>query len=107
MENPMSFSSVKRIGISIPDLILKDLQALVPERKRSEYIVKALREKIEEEKKQRMHDKMITGYKANSAVDAGTAEEWRHLEEEADALIGVREPKKSYGGKPRGSSKKR
>jgi metal-responsive CopG/Arc/MetJ family transcriptional regulator len=107
MENNMSFSSVKRIGISIPDPVLKDLQALAPERKRSEYIVKALQEKIEEEKKRRLHDKMIAGYKANAAVDAETAEDWRLLEEKADALIGVREPKKQYGRKPRGSSKKR
>ncbi len=103
----MSVSAVKRIGISIPDPILKDLQALVPERKRSEYIVKALQEKIEEEKKRRLHDKMISGYKANAAEDTETAEEWRLLEEEADAFIGVQESKKKYGRKPGGSSKKR
>ena len=45
----MSINTVKRIGISIPDPVLKDLQSLVPERKRSEYIVKVLREKIEED----------------------------------------------------------
>jgi metal-responsive CopG/Arc/MetJ family transcriptional regulator len=103
----MSFSSIKRIGISIPAPVLKELQALVPERKRSEYIVKALVGKIEEEKKRRLHDKMTAGYKAGAAVDAGTAEEWRLLEEEADALMGVREPIKPYGGKTRGPSKKR
>lgn len=103
----MSISAVKRIGISIPGAILKDLQALVPERKRSEYIVRALREKIEDEKKRKLHDKLIAGYTANSAADAEMAEEWRLLEEEADALIGVRESKKQYGRKPRGSSKKR
>jgi CopG family transcriptional regulator/antitoxin EndoAI len=103
----MTYSAFKRIGISIPDPILKDLQALVPERKRSEYIVKALQEKMEEEKKRRLHDKMIEGYKANADADKETAEDWFALEEEADALIGIREPKKTYGRKPGGSSKKR
>jgi metal-responsive CopG/Arc/MetJ family transcriptional regulator len=103
----MSTSTVKRIGISIPDPILKDLQSLVPERKRSEYIVKALREKIEEEKKRRVREKMIEGYKANAGEDADTAEAWRMLEEEAVSLIGVGELKKPYGRKSRGPSKKR
>ncbi len=106
-EEGMSFSTVKRIGISIPDPVLKDLQAFVPARKRSEYIVKALQEKIEEEKKRRLREQMIAGYKANADRDAEMAEEWRLLEEEAAAIIGVRERKKRYGGKPRGSSKKR
>ena len=103
----MSFSVVKRIGISIPGPILKDLQELVPERKRSEYIVKALQEKIEDEKMRRLRESMIAGYKANAALDPELAEKWRLLEEEADALIGVRESKKQYGRKPGGSSKKR
>jgi len=103
----MSISTVKRIGISIPDPVLKDLQSLVPERKRSEYIVRALREKIEEEKKRRVREKMIEGYKANAGADADTAEAWRMLEEEADSIIGVRESKKPYGRKSRGPSKKR
>jgi len=103
----MSVTAVKRIGISIPGPVLKDLQALVPERKRSEYIVRALREKIEDEKKRRLHEKLIAGYKANATVDAEMAEEWRLLEDEADALVGVREPKKQYGRKSGGSSKKR
>jgi metal-responsive CopG/Arc/MetJ family transcriptional regulator len=103
----MSFSTVKRIGISIPEPILKDLQDLVPERKRSEYIVKALREKIEDEKMRRLRDKMIAGYKANAASDTEMAADWRLLEEEAEALMGVREPQKQHGRRPRGSSKKR
>lgn len=103
----MSFSTVKRIGISIPGPVLKDLQDLVPARKRSEYIVTALREKIEDEKMRRLREKMIAGYKANAASDAEMAEEWRLLEEEAGALMGVREPQKQYGRRPRGSSKKR
>lgn len=103
----MSVSPVKRIGISIPNPVLKDLQALVPERKRSEYIVRALQEKIEEEKKRRLHDQLISGYKTHAAADAEMAEEWRFIEEEADALISVRETKKQYGRKSGGSSKKR
>ena len=95
----MSISAVKRVGISIPGPILKELQALVPERKRSEYIVRALREKLEDEKARKLRDKLIAGYKANSAADA-------ELAEEADELMGVRESKIPYGGKPRGSSNK-
>ena len=103
----MSVFAVKRIGISIPGAVLKDLQSLVPERKRSEYIVRALQEKIEDEKKRRLHDKLIAGYKTNAIADAELAEEWRPLEEEADALVGVRESIKQYGRKSGGSSKKR
>jgi metal-responsive CopG/Arc/MetJ family transcriptional regulator len=106
-ENSMTIGAIKRIGISIPDSVLKDLRILIPERKRSEYIVKALREKIEEEKKRKLHEKMIAGYRVNMAADAETAEAWRSLEEEADLLISVREPKKAYGRKPSGVSKKR
>jgi metal-responsive CopG/Arc/MetJ family transcriptional regulator len=100
----MSIGTVRKICISIPEPILKDLQDLVPERKRSEYIVKALQEKIEDEKMRRLREKMIAGYKVNAAPDAEMAEEWRLLEEEADALMGVREPQKQYGRRPRGSS---
>jgi len=103
----MAIGSIKRIGVSIPDSILKDLRALIPERKRSDYIVRVLREKIGEEKKRKLREKMIAGYRANSATDAETAEAWRSLEEEADSLMGVREPKKAYGRKPSGVSKKR
>ena len=88
----MSISTVRKIGVSIPEPILKDPQDLVPERKRSEYIVKALREKIEDEKMRRLREKMIAGYKANAAPDTEMAEKWRLLEEEAEALMGVREP---------------
>jgi metal-responsive CopG/Arc/MetJ family transcriptional regulator len=103
----MSTTTIKRIGISIPGPVLKDLQLLVPERKRSEYIVKALQEKIEEEKKRRLREKMIKGYKANATDDADMSEAWRLLEEEADSLIGVQESKKPYGRKSGGPSKKR
>lgn len=87
----MSLTSIKRIGISIPDSILRDLQNLVPERKRSEYIVKALVEKLEEEKKIRLHEEMVKGYKANADIDSSIAEEWRHLEDEADHFIEIKE----------------
>ncbi len=103
----MTTNPAKRIGVSIPDNVLKDLQALVPERKRSEYIVTALRDRIEEEKKRLLREKMAAGYRSNTNADAETAEEWRPLEEEVDALSSVREPKKTYGRKPRGRSQKR
>lgn len=104
----MSFTAIKRIGISIPDSILKDLQNLVPERKRSEYIVRALEEKLEDEKKKRLREEMIKGYKANAGIDAAIAEEWRPLEEEAGKFIGVKEPKtKPYRRKSGGLPKKR
>lgn len=103
----MPYSAVKRIGISIPDLVLKDLLSLVPKRKRSAYIVKALREKLEDDKKRTLHEKMIAGYGANAAKDAETAEAWRTIEEEADALISVHEPKQAYRRKTGGPSKKK
>lgn len=89
----MSFTAIKRIGISIPDSILKELQQMVPERKRSEYIVRALQERLEEEKRKRLREEMVKGYKANAGIDAAIAEEWRPLEEEAEKFIGVKETK--------------
>ena len=89
----MSYNTLKRIGISIPDPVLRELQQLVPERKRSKYIVRAVEEKLEGEKKKRLRDEMIKGYKANADRDASMAEEWRYLEEEAERLIEVKEPK--------------
>ena len=80
----MAFRNFKRIGISIPDSTLKELKQLVPERKRSEYITKALEEKLNEEKSKRLREKMIKGYKANAGEDAYMAEEWVHIEEEAN-----------------------
>ncbi|MDP3297388.1 MAG: CopG family transcriptional regulator [Thermodesulfovibrionia bacterium] len=104
----MSFTAIKRIGISIPDSILKELQQMVPERKRSEYIVRALQERLEEEKKKMLREEMVKGYKANAGIDAATAEEWRPLEEEAVKFIGVKEPKtKPYRRKTGVLSKKR
>jgi CopG family transcriptional regulator/antitoxin EndoAI len=103
----MSFTAVKRIGISIPDSILKELQQLVPERKRSEYIVRALEEKLEEEKKRKLREEMVKGYKANADIDAVIAEEWCPLEEEAEKFVGVKEPKnKSYRRRSGGLPKK-
>jgi metal-responsive CopG/Arc/MetJ family transcriptional regulator len=89
----MAYSTIKRIGISIPDPILKELQELVPERKRSKYIVSAVEEKLESEKKKRLCDEMIKGYKANAVTDAAMAEEWRLLEEETEKSVEIREPK--------------
>ena len=104
----MSFTAIKRIGISIPDSILKELQNLVPERKRSEYIVRALQERLEEEKKKRLRYEMVKGYKANADIDAVIAEEWRLLEEDAEKFIGVKEPKtKPYRRRTGGLPKKR
>ncbi len=104
----MSFTTVKRVGISIPDSVLKELQQMVPERKRSKYIVKALEEKLQEEKKSRLCAEMIKGYKTNTEIDAAIAEEWRPLEEEAERFIGIKEVKtKPYRRKSGGLSKKR
>src|SRR5512139_1311497 len=103
----MPRDSLKRIGISIPAPILSDLRKFVPERKRSEYIVKALQEKIREDKKRMLRERMTEGYLSNAATDAETAEAWRFLEEEAGVVMGVHESKKTYGRKPCGSSKKR
>ena len=55
-------------------------------------------DKIEEEKKRRLREKMIKGYKANATEDAAMSEAWRFLQEEAASLIGVQKLKKSYGG---------
>ena len=79
----MASINFKRIGISIPDSTLKELRQLVPERKRSEYIAKALEEKLNEEKRKKLQEKMINGYKANVKEDVNMAEEWFHIEEEA------------------------
>ncbi len=104
----MSFTAVKRIGISIPDSILKELQQLVPERKRSEYIVRALEEKLEEEKKMKLREEMVKGYKTNAGIDAAIAEEWHPLEEETEKFIGIKEPKiKHYRRRSGGLPKKR
>ncbi|MCL4468816.1 MAG: hypothetical protein M1591_07790 [Deltaproteobacteria bacterium] len=90
----MTYNTLKRIGISIPDSVLRELQQSVPDRKRSKYIVKAVEEKLEGEKKKRLRDEMIKGYKTNADRDASIAEEWRYLEEEAGRLIEVKEPPK-------------
>ena len=79
----MASTNFKRIGISIPDSTLKEFRQLVPERKRSEYIAKALEEKLNEEKRKKLQEKMINGYKANVKEDVNMAEEWFHIEEEA------------------------
>src|SRR3990172_2237346 len=79
----MAYKNFKRIGISIPDSTLRELKQLIPERKRSEYITKALEEKLNEEKRKRLQEKMIKGYQTNAQEDAKTAEEWFHIEEEA------------------------
>ena len=79
----MAYKNFKRIGISIPDSTLRELKQLIPERKRSEYITKALEEKLNEEKRKRLQEKMIKGYQTNAQEDAKTAEEWFHIEEES------------------------
>ncbi|OGL38847.1 MAG: hypothetical protein A2042_01755 [Candidatus Schekmanbacteria bacterium GWA2_38_11] len=79
----MAYKNFKRIGISLPDSTLKKLKQLVPERKRSEYITRALEEKLNEEKRKRIQDEMIKGYQTNDKEDANMAEEWFHIEEES------------------------
>ncbi len=90
----MSYNTLKRIGVSIPDSVLKELQWLVPGRKRSNYIVRAVEEKLEGEKKTRLREEMIKGYNANAETDASMAEEWRYLEEETEQFVEIKEPKK-------------
>ena len=50
--------------------------------------MKALEEKLEEEKKDRLRAEMVKDYKATAGIDAATAEEWRPLEEDAEKFIG-------------------
>jgi len=82
----MASTKLKRIGISIPDSTLMELKQLVPERKRSKYIAKAIEEKLKLEKREKLQEEMIKGYTENQNIDIALAEEWFHIEEEGASL---------------------
>jgi len=64
---------MKRLNITIPDEIAKDLVSIP---NKSRYIAAALKEKIEKEKKQKLDALLCEGYQATKEEDKTLNEDW-------------------------------
>ena len=62
-----------RLNITLPSNIV---DALKGTKNKSAYIARALKEKMEKEKKQKLHTLLKEGYQASNKEDAELATEW-------------------------------
>ena len=82
-------SSVKRIMISIPESLLKEVDGLVSmeKRNRSEFIREAMRLYISERKRRTLREQMKKGYQEMAAINLALALESYELESEVQTYF--------------------
>lgn len=64
---------MKRLNITIPDDLIKDLETIP---NKSRFISDALKEKLEREKKKKLEELLIEGYKETKKEDKNLNKEW-------------------------------
>ncbi|MBN2541830.1 hypothetical protein JXI42_03110 [bacterium] len=64
---------MKRLNITLPDNIANQLSEKV---NKSQFIAETLREKFEQEKKEKLNRALIEGYRASSNEDKEISDEW-------------------------------
>lgn len=70
---------MQRINITLPDGLVRDLKRSVPNGKRSQFIAKAVKEKLP---KRNLKKELIKSLKANREFYRKVAEEWKATEVE-------------------------
>jgi hypothetical protein len=65
-----------KLNFTMPEDIARDLRTRVRKSKRSAFVAEAVRDKLEELKKERLQQALIEGYQARQAEDAEINQEW-------------------------------
>ncbi|MBM3133355.1 MAG: hypothetical protein FJZ95_10060 [Chloroflexi bacterium] len=72
--------SVVRLNITLPEDLVKQLEALAGSRKKSLFIVEALRERIEQIEKEKLSHLLEEGYKASQTEALALAKEFEPVD---------------------------
>jgi metal-responsive CopG/Arc/MetJ family transcriptional regulator len=64
---------MKRLNITLPEELRQDLETIP---NKSRFIADAVKEKLEKERKRRLNELLIEGYKATKKEDKKLNEEW-------------------------------
>ncbi len=67
---------MKRLNITIPDDLGQDLETIP---NKSRFIAEALKEKLEREKREKLEELLIEGYKATKKEDKKLNREWEAI----------------------------
>jgi len=65
--------TMKRLNITLPEELVKELEAIS---NKSHFIALALKEKLEKEKKLKLDELLIDGYKATKEEDRALNKDW-------------------------------
>lgn len=71
---------VQRLNITLPYELARDLKRSIPNGKRSQFIAKAVKEKLP---KKNLKKELIKSLKANRGFYRKVAEEWKYVDAEA------------------------
>jgi metal-responsive CopG/Arc/MetJ family transcriptional regulator len=78
-------SNTQRVTLTLPADILADVRQ-ISQGNLSQFVADVLREHLENERLQRLHDALVAGYQANAKEALEIAEAFRYAEDEAVAL---------------------
>lgn len=67
---------MKRLNITLPEEVTQDLETIP---NKSRFIADAVKEKLERERKRRLNELLIEGYKATKEEDKKLNEEWEEI----------------------------
>lgn len=77
----------RRVNLTMPEELWAKLQARVPKRKISQYVVEATAARLAEEERARLRERLKEQYLARAAQDLKLAEEFFAAEQEASDQI--------------------
>ena len=67
---------MRRLNITLPEELTQDLKTIP---NKSRFIADAVKEKLEKERKRRLNELLIEGYKATKEEDKKLNEEWEKI----------------------------
>ncbi len=67
-----------KLNFTVPEDVARELKTRIGKRKRSAFVVEAVRVKLEELKKDQLRQELIEGYRARCQEDIGINQEWEN-----------------------------
>jgi metal-responsive CopG/Arc/MetJ family transcriptional regulator len=73
---------ITRLNFTIPEDVATMLKARVSKRKRSAFVVAAIRDRLQQLEEERLREALVEGYLARREEDANTGVEWEAVDTE-------------------------
>jgi metal-responsive CopG/Arc/MetJ family transcriptional regulator len=70
---------IARLNFTIPEDVATMLKARVSKRKRSAFVVAAIRDRLQQLEEERLREALVEGYLARRDEDASTTAEWEAI----------------------------